>query len=99
MLGSHSNVSFSPLSETNVTLYPREVDVVVCIPLVAVAALGAIGANPWAETARRARERALANMIILFVGCKGMFMRRSSCILVDVHVPEDRRHQAVQRST
>ncbi len=46
MLGSHSNVSFSPLSETNVTLYPREVDVVVCIPLVAVAALGAIGANP-----------------------------------------------------
>ena len=66
MLGSHSNVSLSPLSETNVTLYPREVVDV----LVEVAALGAIGANPWAETARRARERALANMIVLFVGCQ-----------------------------
>ena len=69
MLGSHSNVSFSPLSETNVTLYPREVEVDVVLVAV-VAALGAIGANPWAETARRARERALANMIVLFVGCQ-----------------------------
>ena len=66
MLASHSNVSFNPLSETNVTLYPREVVVVeeICIPL--VAALGAIGANPWAETARRARERALGNMVVSF---------------------------------
>ena len=63
MLGSHSNVSFSPLSETNVTLYPREVEVEV---VVLVAALGAIGANPWAETARRARDRALANMIRVY---------------------------------
>ena len=72
MLGSHSNVSFSPLSETNVTLYPREVEVDVV--LVAVAALGAIGANPWAETARRARERVLANMILGSMEIKGMIL-------------------------
>lgn len=67
MLASHSNVSFNPLSETNVTLYPREVVVEeVCIPL--VAALGAVGANPWAETARRARERALGIIVISLGG-------------------------------
>ncbi len=42
------------------TVYPREV-VEDCAAL--VAALDAIGANPWAETARRARERALGNMM------------------------------------
>lgn len=62
--GEHSIVCVSnpSLSEINVTWYSSEVDVRV------VAALGAIGANPWTETARARERRVLANMLIDYFG-------------------------------
>jgi len=61
--GEHSIVCVSnpSLSETNVTWYSSEVDVRV------VAVLGAIGANPWTETARAKERRVLANMMIRMI--------------------------------
>ena len=61
--GEHSIVCVSKpsLSETNVTWYSSEVDVRV------VAVLGAIGANPWTETARAKERRVLANMMIRMI--------------------------------
>ena len=55
-LGAQSIVWSSAPSLTIVTVNPREV-----FPL--LTELEAIGANPWAETARRAREMALVNMM------------------------------------
>ena len=55
-------------------MYPREVED--CA--VFVAALDAIGANPWTETASRAMEMALANMMI-GVWRFGAINRRSRC--------------------
>ena len=57
MLGAQSIVWSSAPSLTIVTVNPSEV-----FPL--VAELGTIGANPWAEKARRAREITLVNIVL-----------------------------------
>lgn len=64
------------MSEVSVTLNPREVEVVV-----EVDRTGADGANPWAETARRAMVRVLANMVSdrLLFGCVERLMIGGCC--------------------
>jgi hypothetical protein len=77
--GEHSIVCVSKpsLSETNVTLYESEVDVRV------VAVLGALGANPWTETARARERRVLANMLIdYFGGCLNFCLCCGLCLAV-----------------
>jgi len=69
VLGAHSIVWFSAPSLTIVTVNAREV-----FGLVA-AELGAIGANPWAETASRVSEMTLVNMIVWKVVLLGWYWR------------------------